>query len=128
MPEDSLAESRARFVRRYRANRASWPDGIGAWYRPQDWASGNDDTGDILIATGEARVRALDPWANMRAKGERCPPLPGVKQSGVKQSGVKQPDVKQPKAPDVKQPDRAAYLRQYMREYQRKRRAAQQQS
>jgi hypothetical protein len=71
-----LAESRAKFVRRYRTDSRPWPDGIGAWFRQEDWAPGNDTDGDVLIATGEARARALDPWSNMRAKGERCPPLP----------------------------------------------------
>jgi hypothetical protein len=73
-----LALIRAKFVGKYRANPAPWPNGIGAWYRAEDWAAGNDDDGDVLIATGEARARALDPWANMRAAGEVCPPLPAV--------------------------------------------------
>jgi hypothetical protein len=40
------------------------------WFRPQDWAA--DGT---LIATGEDRDRALDPWASGRSRGWRCPPL-----------------------------------------------------
>jgi hypothetical protein len=76
--DDSLAASRAKFVRKYRDNPKPWPDGIGAWYRAEDWVAGDDDHGDTLIATGEARARALDPWANMRARGEPCPPLPAI--------------------------------------------------
>ena len=57
----------------YQISRTPWPDGIGAWYRPQDW----DKEGN-LIATGNDRARALDPWANDRAKGRPCPPIPGL--------------------------------------------------
>ena len=71
-----LESSRAKYVRQYRANAHPWPDGIGAWYKSADWIPGNDKDGDTLIATGNARARALDPWANVRAKGEPCPPLP----------------------------------------------------
>ena len=66
-----LLEARGRLVRQYRANRGPWPQGIGAWYRAEDWS----DSGELL-ADGEARVRALDAWANVRAWGEDCPPLP----------------------------------------------------
>src|SRR5271154_3919201 len=65
-----LAESRSAFVRQYRRDTRPWPDGPGAWYRHEDWA--DDGT---LVATGEARARALDPWANVRAKGAPCPAL-----------------------------------------------------
>jgi hypothetical protein len=65
-----LHEARSKGVRLYRANPRPWPDGIGAWYRAEDWT----DEGE-LIATGEARARALDWWANDRAKGRPCPPL-----------------------------------------------------
>jgi hypothetical protein len=68
-----LAHSRSAFVRQYRADPRSWPDGIGAWYRADDWL--DDGT---LVATGEARARAIDPWANDRAKGLPCPDLPDV--------------------------------------------------
>jgi hypothetical protein len=68
-----LHEARSKGVRLYRANPRPWPDGIGAWYRAEDWT----DSGE-LIATGEARARALDWWANDRAKGRPCPPLAGV--------------------------------------------------
>jgi hypothetical protein len=72
-PYAYLPDSRAAFVRQYWANPHPWPHGPGAWYRAEDW----DDAGKLL-ATGEARARALDPWANDRAKGEPCPPLRGV--------------------------------------------------
>jgi hypothetical protein len=74
---DLLAFDRARLARRYRMNPSPWPDGIGKWFHQEDWAPGDDATGDVLIATGEARVRALDPWSNNRAKGEPCPPATG---------------------------------------------------
>jgi hypothetical protein len=64
----SLAATRSAFVLQYRANPRAWPDGIGPWYRPDDWL--DDGT---LIATGEAKAQALDPWANDRAKGRPCP-------------------------------------------------------
>jgi hypothetical protein len=68
-----FAEDRSKLVRMFRENPRPWPDGIGAWYRAEDW----DDSG-VLLATGEARARALDPWANDRARGRPCPPMPGV--------------------------------------------------
>ena len=64
-----LLEARSHIVARYRGG-SMWPDGIGAWYRPEDWT----DAGD-LTATGEAWSAAMDPHANDRAKGLPCPAL-----------------------------------------------------
>jgi hypothetical protein len=78
----SLAVTRSAFVLQYRANPRAWPDGIGPCYRPDDCL--DDGT---LIATGEAKARALDPWADDRSKGRPCPetqfetgetPVPGA--------------------------------------------------
>ena len=65
-----LLEARAKIVVSYRREPRPWPHGIGAWYHPEDW----DDSG-TLLAVGEARARALDPWANDRKAGRPCPPL-----------------------------------------------------
>jgi hypothetical protein len=81
-----LAASRSAFVKQYRANAHGWPDGIGAWYRPIDW-----DDGGTLLATGEAKARALDPWANDRAAGRPCPALPDVTETHVTKTPM--PDV-----------------------------------
>jgi hypothetical protein len=62
--EFAYAESRAKFVKQYRANPSPWPDGPGAWYHPEDW----DDEGNLL-ATGREAAMALDPWANARREG-----------------------------------------------------------
>ena len=46
------------------------------WFRRDDWKLGGEqDDGAILQAAGEARARALDPWAASRSRGEACPPL-----------------------------------------------------
>src|SRR5215475_8607783 len=75
---DPLLHNRAKLVQAYRRNPNLYPDGIGAWYQPQDWDPRRPGPAR-LIATGNARLRALDPWANLRAKGEPHPngaPLP----------------------------------------------------
>ncbi len=71
----ALLEAREKAVAAYRKQPGSWPDGIGAWYQPADWGPEKDGPAP-LIAIGDARARALDPWANVRAKGGPCPPLP----------------------------------------------------
>lgn len=66
----SLEQSRGEYVRD-NGNKGH----LGAWHRAEDWtADGN------LIATGEARLKAIDPWANDRAAGRPCPVLgsPGM--------------------------------------------------
>ena len=46
------------------------------WFRRDDWKLGGEqDDGAILQAAGEARARALDPWAASCSRGEACPPL-----------------------------------------------------
>ena len=32
-----LSEHRGRIVAKYRLNPQVWPDGIGPWYKPEDW-------------------------------------------------------------------------------------------
>ena len=65
-----LGVIRGKFVVQYRAHPGSWPEGPGAWYRDEDW-----DKDGSLVAVGEARLRALDPFANDRAAGIPCPAL-----------------------------------------------------
>jgi hypothetical protein len=69
-PISQLGVWRGLFVVKYRLHKGNWPDGPGAWYKDEDW-----DKDGNLIAAGEARLRALDPFANDRAAGLPCPPL-----------------------------------------------------
>jgi hypothetical protein len=115
-----LHEARSKGVRLYRANPRPWPDGIGAWYRAEDWT---DD--GVLIAEGEARARALDWWANDRVKGLKCPPLAGVPPRPVVTSPlpvVTQPDPKpSPVVTTHQKPDRKANKARAMRDLRQRR-------
>jgi hypothetical protein len=114
-----LHEARSKGVVAYRANPRPWPDGIGAWYRAEDWT----DAGE-LIAVGEARARALDWWANDRAKGRPCPPLAGVPPRAVTTPVVsKAPVVTSSDAPVVtpKKSDRKANKARAMRDLRQRR-------
>lgn len=37
-----LTEHRGRLVAKYRVNPQVWPDGIGSWYKPEDWGPTDD--------------------------------------------------------------------------------------
>jgi hypothetical protein len=91
-----LHEARSKIVAAYRRSQAPWPDGLGAWYRAEDWA--DDGT---LVAVGETRARALDPWANDRKKGLPCPPLPRVNKLEAVNTSVAVTPVNTPRAPKV---------------------------
>lgn len=67
MTLEELEKSRGKAVRESREKTGVY---LGTWYRPEDW----NENGD-LIATGIARLKVLDPWANDRAAGRPCPPL-----------------------------------------------------
>jgi hypothetical protein len=126
---DYLPQSRADFVRQYRANPAPWPQGPGAWYRSEDW----DDDGNLLV-TGRAAALALDPWANDRPKGFTTDPLTNTRKPipALRFAGVDYPDelpadtdpvvqhpatpvVQHPATPVVQHPtgSRAGYQRAY---------------
>jgi hypothetical protein len=66
----NLHEEREKLVAKYRTNSSPWPHGIGAWYHTADWHWKTNE----LIATGNNRIRALDPYANLRAKGQTILP------------------------------------------------------
>jgi hypothetical protein len=61
------AEAHSAYVRQLRAGLAGGV-GVQIWYRAEDWA----DDGTLIASTED---RALDPWANLRAKREPCPAL-----------------------------------------------------
>ncbi len=107
----NLEESRGKFVLQYRENPKPWPDGIGAWFKDEDW-----DKDGKLIAVGEAMARALDQYANNRAKGLPCPPLPEVE--GFKPVRQSKAPVRQP-APPVRQAEKAVRQQFDKKEYQR---------
>src|SRR5215472_7011926 len=49
---ERLLEARKWVVKRYRQHAASWPDGIGAWYKPEEWT----DTGEYLGAVTKSNA------------------------------------------------------------------------
>jgi hypothetical protein len=112
----NLEESRGKFVLQCRANPRGWPDGIGAWFKDEDW-----DRDGKLVVVGEAKTRAVDPWANDRAKGRPCPPLPKVDgfdpvrqpKAHVRQT---EPPVRQAANAVRQQFDKKEYQRNLMRE------------
>jgi hypothetical protein len=121
----NLERQRGTFVVQYRDHPGSWPDGPGAWFRDEDW-----DASGKLVATGEARLRAIDWYANDRAAGRPCPPLGGVTTKAPKSALTPSP-VNAPVIPDgeestpVNAPGvNAKPARADMATYMRERRAA----
>ena len=41
-PRHPVELARQELVRRYRQHPQGWPDGIGGWYRPEEWTDGGE--------------------------------------------------------------------------------------
>jgi hypothetical protein len=69
---DPILSAHAALVRRYRTNPNLYPDGIGAWYHPEEWTDDGRFVGSGTPPGGgepvKAKVTKLDVTKNRRGR------------------------------------------------------------